>query len=201
MAQAQQHVTGVPVEATQYYVYQAEPQVLWTSEDGRGCGSWTCNILWFFLGGGLIMGLLWGICGCILCVTIFCIPCGINCFKIAGFGFLPFGKRLRRKKGLCACPQSLGNLLWLPVGVFLFLVQIILGITMFISIIGIPFGLQHFKLSILCLWPMGTEVTAKEETSMFVQPPPQVVAMQAPVYAGTAAPPQTNPPPPPPVMV
>mmetsp|Transcript_28435 Transcript_28435/g.80242 ORF Transcript_28435/g.80242 Transcript_28435/m.80242 type:complete len:154 (-) Transcript_28435:57-518(-) len=97
--------------------------------------------------------------------------------------------------------QSLGNLLWLPVGVFLFLVQIILGITMFISIIGIPFGLQHFKLSILCLWPMGTEVTAKEETSMFVQPPPQVVAMQAPVYAGTAAPPQTNPPPPPPVMV
>mmetsp|Transcript_39658 Transcript_39658/g.99698 ORF Transcript_39658/g.99698 Transcript_39658/m.99698 type:complete len:196 (-) Transcript_39658:257-844(-) len=132
--------------------------VTWSSRDSRGCGSWTCNLLWLLLGGGLIMGLVWGLIACVLCCTLILIPCGLQLFKIAGFIFLPFGKRVERARPMCACPDFLGNLLWLPAGLALFLVQLGLGVALCLTIIFIPFGIQHIKLSLLCLWPFGTEV-------------------------------------------
>mmetsp|Transcript_25917 Transcript_25917/g.46098 ORF Transcript_25917/g.46098 Transcript_25917/m.46098 type:complete len:190 (-) Transcript_25917:237-806(-) len=153
----EQAAVGYPVN----FVFTPQPPnnyVRWTSHDSRGCGSWTCNLLWLFLGGGLVMGLVWGLIACLLCVTLIFIPCGLQLFKIAGFIFLPFGKRVERGRPMCACPDCIGNVLWLPVGLVLFLTQLSIGVALCLSIIGIPFGVQHIKLSVICLWPFGTSV-------------------------------------------
>mmetsp|Transcript_33983 Transcript_33983/g.96274 ORF Transcript_33983/g.96274 Transcript_33983/m.96274 type:complete len:185 (-) Transcript_33983:84-638(-) len=161
-------VIGIPIPQS-YAPTPPTRYVSWVSQDNRGCGSWTCNLLWLIFGGGFIMGLLWGVVGCLLCVTIVFIPCGLQVLKIAGFIFFPFGKSIERTKPACACPECLGNVLWLPIGLIMFLAQISTSVVLFLSIIGIPFGIQHLKLSFICLWPFGTEVTHLQAVPHVVQ--------------------------------
>ena len=113
------------------------------------------NLLWFVFG-GFFMGLCWLIAGAIWCVTIIGIPVGIQCLKLAQLSFFPFGKQIvysgRTMSFLC-------NLLWLLFsGLELALIHCGIGVCLCVTIIGIPFGLQQFKLAKLALFPFGAEI-------------------------------------------
>ena len=113
------------------------------------------NIIWIVFGGWLIA--LEYICGGIaLCLTIVGIPWGIQCFKLAILGFAPFGQQIEPGRGLNGCLALPLNIIWLIFGGFwVFLTHLIFGLFFCITLIGIPFGLQHFKLANLAFAPFG----------------------------------------------
>lgn len=113
------------------------------------------NIIWF-LCGGIVSGLSWMVAGILWCITIIGIPVGVQCFKMAGLSFFPFGKEVDYGGG---AGSFILNIIWLLVtGVPLALEHLTFGIVLCITIVGIPFGLQHFKLAKLALMPFGTDV-------------------------------------------
>ncbi|MDD3279196.1 MAG: YccF domain-containing protein [Lachnospiraceae bacterium] len=113
------------------------------------------NLLWFVFG-GFISGLSWCLMGCIWCITIVGIPVGIQCFKFSGLSFFPFGKEVRYGGGVSSL---LLNIIWLIFsGLPLAIESAVIGALLCITIIGIPFGLQQFKLAKLALMPFGAEV-------------------------------------------
>ncbi len=115
------------------------------------------NILWFVLA-GVWLALGYALAGLVLCITIIGIPFGIQAFKLAGFALWPFGREVvRRPEG--GCLEVGFNIVWLVLfGWEIFLVHLVTGAVLCITIIGIPFGIQAFKLSVLALWPFGREV-------------------------------------------
>ncbi len=116
------------------------------------------NLLWIVLGGGLLLCLEYLLAGLLLCLTIVGIPFGLQCFKIAGLALLPFGKDID-PTGSSAPVGALrvtGNVLWfLVAGLWIFLTHVGFAIALAITIIGIPFAVQHFKLAVFALWPFG----------------------------------------------
>lgn len=113
------------------------------------------NVIWFLFG-GLWQGLGWTLAGVLWCVTILGIPIGRQCFKLAGLAFFPFGKEVIYGGGAVSL---LANLLWLLLsGVVLALAAVVNGLLLCVTVVGIPFGLQCFKLAKLALMPFGAEV-------------------------------------------
>ena len=113
------------------------------------------NALWFVFA-GLWQGLAWALVGALWCVTVIGIPVGLQCFKLAGLSFFPFGKEVCCGGG---AGSFLLNLLWLFFGgIELALGAALNGVLLCVTIVGIPFGLQCFKLAKLALMPFGTEV-------------------------------------------
>ena len=113
------------------------------------------NLLWFLLG-GCLSGLSWLLAGALWCITIVGIPVGLQCFKFASLCFFPFGKEIRYGGG---AGSLLLNILWiLLTGIPLALESAVLGCLLCVTIVGIPFGLQHFKIAKLALMPFGSEV-------------------------------------------
>lgn len=113
------------------------------------------NLLWFVFG-GFFSGLSWCLAGCLWCITIVGIPVGVQCFKLAGLSFFPFGKEVRYGGG---AGSFLLNIVWLLLsGLVLAVEHAIFGIILCATIVGIPFGLQQFKLAKLALMPFGAEV-------------------------------------------
>ena len=114
------------------------------------------NIIWL-LCGGIIGSLCWMIEGVLWCITIVGIPIGLQCFKFAGLTLFPFGKEVEYGGG----PVSfLANIIWIVVtGVPMAVEHLVFGLILCVTVIGIPFGLQHFKLAKLALMPFGTRVT------------------------------------------
>jgi uncharacterized membrane protein YccF (DUF307 family) len=119
------------------------------------------NLLWVVLGGGFVIFLEYVIGGLLLCLTIVGIPFGVQCFKIAALGLFPFGKRVERDPNASGsgCLGMLMNILWFCVaGLWIFLSHVALGLAAAVTIIGIPFALQHLKLAVLALSPFGKVV-------------------------------------------
>ena len=113
------------------------------------------NILWFICG-GIISGLSWILAGVIWCITIIGIPIGLQCFKFAGLSFWPFGKQVIYGGGAMS---TIANIFWLLFsGIPLALENLLLGLICCITIIGIPFGKQFFKIAKLALTPFGAKV-------------------------------------------
>ena len=113
------------------------------------------NLVWFVFG-GFWMGLGWMLAGLLWCVTIIGIPIGMQCFKLAGLAFFPFGKEVVYGGGL---GSFFLNLLWLAVsGLPLAFQAIATGCVFCVTIVGIPFGMQCFKLAKLSLMPFATSV-------------------------------------------
>lgn len=112
------------------------------------------NLLWIIFG-GIESCLSWLVAGLICCLTIVGIPIGLQCFKIAQLSLFPFGKQVVRTGGVVS---FLANVLWLIIGIPLALFHLAGGILLCITIIGIPFGLQYFKLAGLSLSPFGAEI-------------------------------------------
>ena len=115
------------------------------------------NLLWLILA-GIWMALGYALAGVLLCITIIGIPFGIQAFKLAAFSIWPFGKTvIRSPEG--GCLEVGFNLVWLILfGWVMFLGHIVSGVLLCITIIGIPFGIQAFKLSVLALWPFGRSI-------------------------------------------
>lgn len=112
------------------------------------------NILWILLG-GLLGAIGWTLAGVLMCITIIGIPFGMQCFKIAGLTLVPFGREVR--VGHFGAGGLLGNIIWIVfLGWELCLFHLFCGIALCITIIGIPFGKQHFKLAQLALLPFGS---------------------------------------------
>lgn len=114
------------------------------------------NILWILFG-GFITSVGWFIAGLILCVTIIGIPFGIQCFKIASLVLAPFGKRV--ESGHMDVGGLLGNIVWIIIlGWELALGHLISALICSLTIIGIPFAVQHLKLAQLALTPFGAKI-------------------------------------------
>lgn len=114
------------------------------------------NIIWLIFG-GLIACIAWSIAGLILCITIIGIPFGAQCFKIALFVLWPFGKEI--ELGNFGAGGLLLNIIWLIVFGWEFAVaHLVIGLLFCLTIIGIPFGLQHFKFAKLGLIPFGATI-------------------------------------------
>lgn len=112
------------------------------------------NIIWIIFG-GLITSIGWLIVGVILTITIIGIPFGLQCFKFASLSLCPFGKSVESNFG----EHPIMNILWLIfVGWEMALQYIVAGIINCLTIIGIPFGLQSFKLAVLSLFPFGAKI-------------------------------------------
>lgn len=113
------------------------------------------NIIWFIFGGALL-GLSWLLAGLLWCITIVGIPIGMQCFKFAELAFFPFGKEVRYGGGAVSL---LCNILWLIFsGIPLAIEATLVGCLFCITIVGIPFGMQCFKLAKLALMPFGASV-------------------------------------------
>ena len=113
------------------------------------------NVIWFVCG-GLISGLSWCLAGCLWCITIIGIPVGLQCFKLASLSFFPFGKEVTYGGG---AGSFILNMIWLLVsGLPLALEHLFWGLLLCVTVIGIPFGLQQFKLAKLALMPFGAEI-------------------------------------------
>lgn len=113
------------------------------------------NILWIILG-GIEIAIGWALVGLVLCISIVGIPLGIQAFKMAGLTLTPFGKTVRYGGGF---GSLLANIIWVVlVGVWLAIGYVGAGVLNCITIIGIPFGLQSFKMAKLALWPFGAQI-------------------------------------------
>jgi len=127
------------------------------------------NILWFILG-GVIMGLAWFLFGLLAYLTIVGIPWGKSCFVIGKFSFFPFGKEAISRKLLSAENDIgtgslgfLGNIIWLVLaGFWLAIGHLISAVACFVTIIGIPFAIQHLKLAGVSIFPIGKTIVSKE---------------------------------------
>lgn len=116
------------------------------------------NILWFLLA-GLWLALGYTLSALLMCITIVGIPFGIQAFKLAGFVLWPFGRTVVPTPDSGGALEVVFNIIWLLlVGWGIFVTHIVSGLLLCITIIGIPFGIQSFKLSVLALWPFGRTV-------------------------------------------
>lgn len=108
------------------------------------------NLLWLLLG-GFISGLCWLIAG-----LFWCLPIGVQCVKFASLSFAPFGKEVVYSGGAVS---FLVNVVWfLFSGLELALVNFVIGALLCVTIVGIPFGKQFFKIAKLALAPFGAYV-------------------------------------------
>ncbi len=123
------------------------------------------NILWFIFG-GFLAGMAWLLAGLLLAVTIVGLPWAGAAFRIAGFSFAPFGRQVVFRQELTGYDDTgtgtLGtvlNIIWIILGGwYIALAHLMVGIGLCCTLIGIPFGIQHFKLAIIAFAPIGREV-------------------------------------------
>jgi len=114
------------------------------------------NIIWFLSGGG-VMGLFWYFAGIFWTITIIGIPLGKQCFKIGTLCLSSFGKYVLSPVG--GTGNFLLNLFWICItGLPLAIIEITIGMILCCTIVGIPFGKQHFKIARLSLTPFGSTI-------------------------------------------
>lgn len=113
------------------------------------------NIIWILLG-GIWLSLEWFLAGLLLCITVIGIPAGKQCFKLARFSLLPFGREIEDRGGAVSL---ILNIIWIVVcGWEIALTAITSGLAMLVTIVGIPFAWQSFKLARLALFPFGAQI-------------------------------------------
>ena len=113
------------------------------------------NIIWIIFG-GLITALGWWIIGAICYITILGIPLGRQAFKMARLTLAPFGKNIVYGGG---APSIIANIFWVIIaGIPMAIAYITIGVGYCITIIGIPWGLQCFKMAALSFLPFGSQV-------------------------------------------
>ncbi len=116
------------------------------------------NILWLIFG-GIETAIEYFLAGFALLVTIIGIPFGLQAIKIGVLELWPFGSTIVEKGNGHGCLNLFMNVLWFFIGgVWIWLTHILFGVLLYISIIGIPFGKQHFKMAKIALSPFGKEI-------------------------------------------
>ena len=116
------------------------------------------NLVWLVLG-GLITAIMYWIVGLVMCITVVGIPFGVQLFKIGMLSLWPFGHELVPTTNDGGCIQLIFNILWIVLGWWeIALTHLTFGLILCCTIVGIPWGVQHFKLALASLLPFGKEV-------------------------------------------
>lgn len=116
------------------------------------------NIIWIICG-GFIICLEYILSSLLLMCTIVGIPFGIQTFKLGILSLCPFGCEVRSTPTAGGCLGTLMNVLWIFLGgIWICISHLFFGLLLCFTIIGIPFGRQHFKLATLALTPFGKEI-------------------------------------------
>ena len=126
------------------------------------------NLLWFVLG-GLVMGLGGWLAGLLCAISVVGLPWARSCFVIGNFSFWPFGQEAISRQALTGRRDwgtgslgTLGNVIWfLVAGWWLAIGHLTSALACFLTVVGIPFGLQHIKLAQIALAPVGMTVVPK----------------------------------------
>ena len=116
------------------------------------------NIIWFIFG-GFLLGLGYILIGLVYCITIIGLPFGYQLIKIGLLAMLPFGQEPQFPPMPMGCVSLFFNIIWIFFGgIELAIAHLVLGAIFCITIIGIPFGMQHFKLAKLALLPFSQDI-------------------------------------------
>lgn len=116
------------------------------------------NILWLIFG-GFITAMEYFVASLILMVTIIGIPFGIQTMKLGMLALWPFGSEVKESDSAGGCLYTLMNILWIFTGgIWIALTHLAFGILLAITIIGLPFAIQHFKMAGLALTPFGKQI-------------------------------------------
>ncbi|MDR0825130.1 MAG: YccF domain-containing protein [Prevotella sp.] len=116
------------------------------------------NIIWVVFG-GFTIAIEYFIAGFLMILTIIGIPFGLQAFKLGILALWPFGRNVRKDEDSLGCLNLVMNIIWIIIGGFwIALTHLLWGILFCVTIIGIPFGKQHFKLIHLALVPFGNKI-------------------------------------------
>ncbi len=116
------------------------------------------NLIWLICG-GLLSAIEYLLASLLMMITIIGIPFGLQTLKLAGLMLWPFGRRVVDQGGSSGCLSVIMNILWLFFGgLSICLTHLFFGVLLCLTLIGIPFGKQHFKLAGLALTPFGKHV-------------------------------------------
>lgn len=117
------------------------------------------NIIWIVFG-GLAIAIEYIFASIVLMITIIGIPFGLQTIKLSRMALLPFGSNVVPSPGsMGGCLNLIMNVVWWIVGgIGIALTHLVFGLLFCLTIVGIPFGIQHFKLMSLALFPFGKTV-------------------------------------------
>lgn len=116
------------------------------------------NLIWLIFG-GIIIAIEYFIGSLILMLTIVGIPFGLQTLKMGSLSIWPFGRTSRMEPQASGCLYIFMNVLWLICGgIWIALTHAFFGVLLYITIIGIPFGNQHFKLTEVAINPFGRRI-------------------------------------------
>lgn len=119
------------------------------------------NIIWLIFG-GFAIAIEYFVGSLFLFATIIGIPFGIQTIKLGILAIWPFGSEVVQVEKPSGCLNTFMNIIWFFVGGFwIMLTHVFFGLLLFITIIGIPWAQQHFKLAGLALTPFGRDVVSK----------------------------------------
>lgn len=115
------------------------------------------NIIWLVVA-GLPLALGYVLFGLLACVLIITIPFGVASFRLAGYALWPFGRTVVQRADVGVASVAT-NVVWFVVaGLWLAIGQILAGVALCLTVVGIPFGIQSFKMAGLALFPLGKEI-------------------------------------------
>ena len=116
------------------------------------------NLIWLLFG-GIVIAAIYYVEGLLMCLTIIGIPFGVQLFKLGTYSLWPFGHELVNGPGQPGCTSTLMNLIWILTGWWqVCILHVILGLLCCVTIVGIPWGLQHFKMAVGTILPFGKEI-------------------------------------------
>lgn len=119
------------------------------------------NLLWLLFG-GLFVACEYFVASLLLMLTIVGIPFGLQTWKLGLLALFPFGREVHSEPISGGCSSTLMNLLWLLLGgICICLTHFLFGVLLCITLIGIPFGRQHFKMAAMALTPFGKRIVSK----------------------------------------
>ena len=118
------------------------------------------NLIWLLFG-GIIIAIEYVIASILLMITIIGSPFGLQTLKLGMLALWPFGQTAISRPAASGCLSTLMNIIWIFVGgIWISLTHLLFGVLLSITIIGLPFGRQHFKLAGLALTPFGKEIVS-----------------------------------------
>ncbi len=116
------------------------------------------NIVWLVLGGFLV-AMIYYLVGFLMCLTFIGIPFGVQLFKLGTYALWPFGHELVDGPNEPGCVSVAMNLIWILLGWWeIALTHLVFGLFLCITIVGIPWGVQHFKMALGSIFPFGKEI-------------------------------------------
>lgn len=119
------------------------------------------NILWLIFG-GLVTAIGYFVSSIALALTIIGIPFAVQTFKIGVMTLWPFGSDVVQEPSANKSLATIMNIIWILVGgIAIAIIHVVFGLLFFITIVGIPFGVQHLKLAQICLVPFGKRIVKK----------------------------------------